>query len=126
MKIRRLMRKKRTALFLAATMPFLIGFNSANAEETVDQPFSEEKSSEVSTVNTPEENQPAETPPPAEIVGEMPQVEPRETQTDAMVREYFKKYDGKTIVDISFEGASDKTLPTVKSAIIAHVGDNFE
>ena len=105
--MRNLMRKKRTALFLA-TIPFLIGFNSASAEETVDKPFSEKNSSEVATVE------------------ETPQIEPSGTQTDAMIREYFKKYDGKTIVDIAFEGAGEKTLPTVKSAVIAHVGDNFD
>lgn len=127
MKISRMIRKKRTALFVAATFPFLIGFNSASAEETVDQPFAGEKSSEVTTVDkTPTENKPAETPPPVEIVGETPQFEPRETQTDAKIREYLQKYNGMTIVDIAFEGASEKTLPTVKSAIIAHVGDNFD
>lgn len=105
--MRNLMRKKRTALFLA-TIPFLIGLNSASAEETVDRPFNEKNSSEVATVE------------------EMPQIEENETQTETMIRDYFKKYDGKTIVDIAFEGASAKTLPTVKSAVIAHVGDNFD
>ena len=39
--------------------------------------------------------------------------------------EYMKKYQGKTIVDIEFEGASELTLPTVKVAIAQHVGDSF-
>lgn len=123
--MRNLMRKKRTALFLA-TIPFLIGFNSASAEETVDQPFSSERFPEVANAETPPENPPGEVLPPEEMLEETPQFEPSGTQTDAMVREYFKKYDGKTIVDIAFEGAGEKTLPTVKSAIIAHVGDNFD
>ena len=36
-----------------------------------------------------------------------------------------KKYEGKTIVDIEFEGASDFTLPTVKVVMNQHVGDTF-
>ncbi len=179
MKISKMLRRKQTALFLAA-IPFLIGFNSANAEETVDKPFSRENSSssdtpekkpppvgyqekksstsetsaknpppvgypgkdssssETSAKNPPpvgypgkdssSSETPAENPPPADYPssGQTPQIEPRETQTEAMIREYFKKYDGKTIVDIAFEGASKKTLPTVKSAVVAHVGDNFD
>ncbi|MBR4643377.1 MAG: BamA/TamA family outer membrane protein [Selenomonadaceae bacterium] len=36
-----------------------------------------------------------------------------------------KQFDGKTIVDIVFEGASEATLPTVKVAVIENVGDTF-
>mgnify|MGYP002625413984 CR=1 FL=1 len=46
-------------------------------------------------------------------------------QSAAMMREYMSQFNGKTIVNISFEGASDATLPTVKSAIMAQVGDEF-
>lgn len=158
MKISRMIRKKRAMLFLAAAIPFLIGFNSANAEETVDKPFSRENSSSSETaaknpppVGYPEKDSsssetaaknpppvdypekdfsssetPAENPPPAELIEETESLEPIETQTEAKIREHFKKYDGKMIVDIAFEGAGEKTLPTLKSAVIAHVGDIFD
>ena len=38
---------------------------------------------------------------------------------------YLKQYEGKTIVAIEFEGASDLTLPTIKVATGQHVGDEF-
>ena len=45
---------------------------------------------------------------------------------EEMMYEYISQYNGKTIVNIEFEGASELTLPTVKAAIIAHVGDTFD
>ena len=53
-------------------------------------------------------------------------IERQESQTDANVREYFKQYDGKTIVAVFFEGAGSVTLPTLQAAVVAHVGDKFE
>lgn len=38
---------------------------------------------------------------------------------------YLKQFEGKTIVDIEYEGASSYTLPTVKVAATQHVGDEF-
>ena len=46
-------------------------------------------------------------------------------QSDAQYVEYLKKFEGKTVVEIRFEGASEKTLPTVKAAIATREGDNF-
>ena len=40
-------------------------------------------------------------------------------------REYMAQFDGRTIVDIEFDGASEKTLPTVRAAMMQHVGDTF-
>ena len=45
---------------------------------------------------------------------------------EEMMYEYISQFNGKTIVNIEFEGASELTLPTVKVAIIAHVGDTFD
>ena len=41
------------------------------------------------------------------------------------VEEIMRPYEGKTIVDIEFDGASEKTLPTVRAAMAQHVGDTF-
>ena len=36
-----------------------------------------------------------------------------------------EKYEGKTVVDIVFEGASEKTFPTARAALSMHIGDTF-
>jgi len=46
-------------------------------------------------------------------------------QTLSPVITYLQKFEGKTVVDILYEGASSKTLPTVKIAANQHVGDEF-
>lgn len=61
------------------------------------------------------------TPPPAPA----PAPEPYRSQVDSTILEYMKQFEGKTIVDVEFEGASDATLPTVKVAVLEHVGDTF-
>ena len=42
-----------------------------------------------------------------------------------MMREYMARFNGKTIVNIEYEGVSEAILPTLKAAIMAHVGDEF-
>ena len=54
-----------------------------------------------------------------------PVPEPYRSQVDATILEYMKQFEGKTIVDIEYEGASDATLPTVKVAVTENVGDPF-
>ena len=54
-----------------------------------------------------------------------PPPEPYRSQLDSELFDYFKQFEGKTIVDIEFEGASSETLPTVKVAVLEHVGDTF-
>ena len=51
--------------------------------------------------------------------------EPYRSQVDSTILEYMKQFEGKTIVDIEFEGASEATLPTVKVAVLENVGDTF-
>ena len=124
MRIGKRIQKKRTAIFCLAmmTMPLVVGLKTAEAENeppaTLDKPFTEEQKPAIRISDDKQEqvdfNQPA------------PKVEERESQTDVNVREYFKKYDGKTIVAIFFEGASEKTLPTLQNAVVAHVGDKFD
>ena len=88
------------------------------------------------TEGTPKAEPPAEAPKveqkaetPAEVPKSEPVVEavpePYRSQIDEQIFEYFKQFEGKTIVDIIFDGASNDTLPTVKAAVLEHVGDTF-
>ena len=45
--------------------------------------------------------------------------------SNVALENYLKQFEGKTIVDIEYEGSSDKTLPTVKVVATQHVGDEF-
>ena len=54
-----------------------------------------------------------------------PAPEPYRSQIDSTILDYMKQFEGKTIVDIEFEGASEITLPTVKVAVLENVGDTF-
>ncbi|MBO4780314.1 MAG: outer membrane protein assembly factor, partial [Selenomonadaceae bacterium] len=128
----------------------MFGFSSIEAAPVVDEPFQEtaevktDTPAEVKTdapaevkTDTPAEvktdapaevktDAPAEakTDTPAEAKTETP-VEPYHSQTDEKFLEYLKQFDGKTIVDIEFEGASNFTLPTLKAAVLENVGDTF-
>ena len=51
--------------------------------------------------------------------------EPQGLQSESMMHNYMQQFNGRTIVNIAYEGASEATLPTVKAAIMAHVGDEF-
>lgn len=76
---------------------------------------------ETKPVDTPApitNTKPADTPTPAAP-------EPYRSQVDATILEYMRQFEGKTIVDIVFEGASEATLPTVKVAVLENVGDTF-
>lgn len=48
------------------------------------------------------------------------------SQTIDMMRTYMSQFNGRTIVNIEYEGASDSTMQTLKSLIMAHVGDDFD
>ena len=45
--------------------------------------------------------------------------------SNTALENYLKQFEGKTIVDIEYEGTSDKTLPTVQVVATQHVGDEF-
>lgn len=45
--------------------------------------------------------------------------------SDEALEKYLNQFEGRTIVDVEFEGASELTLPTVKILPIQHVGDEF-
>ena len=45
--------------------------------------------------------------------------------TEAAIEAYKKKYEGKTIVDVEFDGATETTLETAKNAIHMRTGDTY-
>lgn len=129
-------------------LPFIFGFTSAKAAPEVNEPFQKNAdASEVETITpaqseTPAEEKadapaeekadtPAETNPNTTAAEEKaaappkPANEPYRSQVDTNFLEYLKQFEGKTIVDIEYEGASNFTLPTVKAAVLEHVGDTF-
>lgn len=105
------------------------------SEPTVSEPFAQP--TEEEPVEEPIE-EPTETQPLAQPTEEPKPIEPKPTEPDQFPLEpeehsvsndqfieMMKQYDGKTIVDIEFDGASNKTLPTVKAAMMQHPGDTF-
>ena len=146
MKAKKISRKKRAALLAAVTLPFMLGEPTIEAANVVNEPF--QKTADNPQTETPAAKTEApaatteapattteapatkteppatKTEPPAAKT-EAPAPEPYLSQTDEKFLEYLKQFDGKTIVDIEFEGASNDTLPTVKAAVLEHVGDTF-
>ena len=93
--------------------------------QPINQPIETQPMSE-STEPVEPINQPTETQPMSDQPEELGPIEPENhSMTNDQFIEMMKKYDGKMIVDIEFDGASDKTLPTVKAAMMQHVGDTF-
>ncbi len=45
--------------------------------------------------------------------------------TEAAIEAYKQRYEGKTIVDIDFDGATDATLETAKNAVHMRTGDTY-
>ena len=104
MNFKKFSRRKRTTLAAVLTLPFLLNFATGAAAP--------EDANAL-------ENQNTETQPQNE------QVEPYRSNVEEVLLNYLKQFEGKTIVDIEFEGASAATLPTVNVAVIEHVGDTF-
>ena len=127
MNVKKFSRRKRSALVAAVTLPLLFGFTSTSAA-----PETESSNEPAATVEKPAEEpaatveKPSQEPSnqPAEIVEE-PAPEPYRSQVDETILDYMKQFEGKTIVDIEFEGASSVTAPTVRAAVVEHVGDTF-
>ena len=49
-----------------------------------------------------------------------------ETSGSIAMMKYLNQFQGKTIVDIEYEGSSYRTLPTIKIVTTQHVGDEFD
>lgn len=147
MKVKKNLRRRRATLIAAAmTLPLIFGFKFGEAAPEVNQPFEEtapapvevptsESATPAETATTTETTAPAETAnepaKPAETAAPSNnpppeyKLEPYRSKVDETLLDYLKQFEGKTIVDIEFEGASDATLPTVKAAVIENVGDTF-
>ena len=138
---------KRVAICMALmlTMPFYMGVDAAENTENSDENVQSEKTAQSENNTESENDARSETDKSTENNSEFsfnPQNEnnqefdiaphsenstPAENirQSDTMMRQYMSRYEGKLIVNIEFEGATDATLPTVKAAIMAHVGEEF-
>lgn len=131
---------KKLAICMAVmlTMPLNMGFktgentesggnvqNTSNIGETanseVTEPFTTSKDSKIETKIETEK-----TADNSKVETQKDETKSRNTfQSAEMMKEYISQFNGKTIVNIEYEGASEATLPTVKSVIMAHVGDEF-
>lgn len=91
-------------------LPLLLGFKVDNVEQT------NENSNAVVEGTQPENN--------TDLNVETS--EEKTERSDETIRNYLEKYQGKAIVEISYEGASESTLPTVQAATISRIGDDFD
>ena len=97
--------------------------NESGSKETETTP-STESDSEPSTEST-ENTTPADTTPTANPLEPPLATTDEETTNNIAIENYLRPFEGKTVVDIKYEGASSMTLPTVKIAANQHVGDEF-
>lgn len=119
MKISKRIGKRRIIFCGMAVMalPLLLGFKVDGTEQTAEQPAvteetksdTEEKSAGTEIKLDTEES-----------------AEDKKEKSEEAIRSYLAPYQGKAIVDITFEGASESTLPTIQAAIMSRVGDNFD
>ena len=123
--------KKKMAIFMAAlAIPLCMGAaetetpaaETENAEVTNESTEVTNNSTEVTNANTEVPNSNTEvTNANTEVINE----NTGNLQSEEMMRNYMSQFNGRLIVNIEYEGASDATLPTVKAATMAHVGDEF-
>ena len=140
MKVKRTLRRRRETILAAAiTLPLIFGLKTGEAAPEVNQPFQESAPTSTPATTNPETTTPATTTeavttnpatdnpaPEQNSPPEVPNIpEPYNSHVDSVILDYLKQFDGKTIVDIEFEGASSVTLPTVKMAVVENVGDTF-
>ena len=109
--------RKNTAICMAVllTMPLYMGFKE------VEDPAADNLAAAENPGNLQDEPFKAN----AGNVPYVPAAENQPLQSAEMMRNYMSQFNGKMIVNIEYEGASEATLPTVKAAIMAHVGDEF-
>ena len=114
MKYRRSKKKLITCGLALMALPLVVGFkvdeseNVSSSENVVAEEKSVEQNGQAAAENIPENSS-----------------EENNSQSDSQYRAYLEKFQGKTVVEIKFEGASEKTLPTVKAAIALREGDDF-
>ncbi|MBR3746072.1 MAG: outer membrane protein assembly factor, partial [Selenomonadaceae bacterium] len=110
-------------------LPLIFGFSTAAAEPepvTVTDPEMKE-STEPVPVDKPTMTEPSQSEKPADEISqpEQPVDERYRSQVAETLLDYMKQFEGKTIVDIEYEGASSVTAPTVRAAVLENVGDTF-
>lgn len=120
---------KKTAICVAVllTMPLYMGFKDEDTAERKITNNSEETPAEKAEKVSQHEEKVEKALETAKNENPQPvtNVEQHSLQSAAMMKEYMSQFDGRPIVNIEYEGATDATLPTVKAAIMAHVGDDF-
>ena len=131
---RRSKKKLVTCGLALMALPLLVGFKVGDSENSASQNVTAEKIS-VDENASADENKSSQDlgsvskdgtvslKPPAPSNSEM---EKSSGQTDTMLASYLEKYQGKTIVEIKYEGAGETTLPTVKAAVVSREGDSFD
>ena len=94
----------------------------ADKSEEIDEPEDIDESEDTDEPETDENDKTEE---PEENLSSGIEIEAPLTQSDIMVRDYIQQFEGRTIVDIAYEGASKETLQVFRNSIMAHVGDTF-
>ena len=85
---------------------------------TADKTTADDKTAASSTPSTEEKDNSLKIPQKIEY-------DRRMSQNEAEYRKYLAQFEGRTVVNVDFEGASASTLPTVQSAVLMHAGDTF-
>lgn len=143
MRFKRNLSKKKAVSIGAVllSLPLLLGFKAESADAISDNKSSLSVQTSDGAVNTPftgninstEEKvtvgeNPANTPTAEENQVHLPkkiEYDQRMLRNEAEYKQYLDQFEGRTVVDVNFEGASASTLPAVKSAALMHAGDTF-
>lgn len=141
MNVKKISRRKRSAIVAAMALPLIFGTATASAapepvtvtdpetkESTepvpADQPTIEPSQEKPADESATVEQKPADNPESVDT-SQKPADEPYRSQVAETLLDYMKQFEGKTIVDIEYEGASSVTAPTVRAAVLENVGDTF-
>jgi len=139
LKVGRSKKKLVTCGLALMALPLLVGFKVGDTENNSAENVTVEKVSAEENVSDAENKSSQEVGRITDAGGNTPQKsgnlfensraaesENSNTQTDSMLADYLSKYQGKTIVEIKYEGAGETTLPTVKAAVASREGDAFD
>ena len=102
-----------------------------STDESVNQQSDTDKTSKDETANGEKAKTENKGDNPTDIVSDNVAVgaenpaEEEDPKGNVAIMKYLNQFEGKTIVDIEYEGSSSFTLPTVKVAATQHVGDEF-
>ena len=133
MKRRRSKRKLIICGLALMTLPLLVGFKVDGTETSTSENVTVE---EVGKDSTEEEKKSQEIGKITDAGANAPQVSEKkfdfnesentnDSPSDDMLISYLQQFQGKTIIEINYEGASEDLLPTVKAATASREGDEF-